>query len=85
MYTYEFLRNACFMRCFHTFFVFANKLIHLFFVAISAVCILRLAEMMENPVGDDDTDINLYQQLHQLEVHGSSRFAWRRGLGKPLG
>ncbi|CAJ1382886.1 unnamed protein product [Effrenium voratum] len=28
----------------------------------------RLAEMMENPVGDDDTDINLYQQLHQLEV-----------------
>ena len=36
--------------------------------------------MMENPVGDDDTDINLYQQLHQLEVHGSSRFAWCRGL-----
>eukprot|EP00434_Breviolum_minutum_P001977 symbB.v1.2.001748.t2/scaffold94.1/size335129/12 len=40
----------------------------------------RLAEMMENPVGDDDTDINLYQQLHQLEVHGSSRFAWCRGF-----
>lgn len=28
----------------------------------------RLAEMMENPVGDDDTDINLLQQLHELEV-----------------
>ncbi|CAE7251790.1 GCS1 [Symbiodinium sp. CCMP2592] len=27
-----------------------------------------LAEMMENPVGDDDTDINLLQQLHELEV-----------------
>ena len=35
----------------------------------------RLAEMMENPVGDDDTDINLYQQLHQLEARD------RRQLG----
>ncbi|CAE7740454.1 MAK3 [Symbiodinium pilosum] len=28
----------------------------------------RLAEMMENPVGDDDTDIDLMQQMHELEV-----------------
>lgn len=34
----------------------------------------RLAEMMENPVGDDDTDINLYQQLHQLEVGAQASF-----------
>ncbi|CAJ1412813.1 unnamed protein product [Effrenium voratum] len=38
----------------------------------------RLAEMMENPVGDDDTDINLYQQLHQLEARD------RRQLGTLL-
>ena len=36
----------------------------------------RLAEMMENPVGDDDTDINLYQQLHQLEAVAAG---WRVG------
>ena len=24
--------------------------------------------MMENPVGDDDTDLNLLQQLHELEA-----------------
>ena len=29
----------------------------------------RLAEMMENPVGDDDTDLNLLQQLHELEAN----------------
>lgn len=28
----------------------------------------RLAEMMENPVGDDDTDIDMMQQMHELEV-----------------
>ena len=51
----------------------------LHFVFISA-CGVRLAEMMENPVGDDDTDINLYQQLHQLEVDGSLPFAWFGGF-----
>eukprot|EP00913_Durusdinium_trenchii_P002851 g2639.t1 len=34
----------------------------------------RLAEMMENPVGDDDTDINLLQQLHELEVGAQLAF-----------
>ncbi len=41
----------------------------------------RLAEMMENPVGDDDTDINLYQQLHQLEVRTAPfPFVWFGGF-----
>jgi len=50
----------------------------------------RLAEMMENPVGDDDTDLNLLQQLHELEVGAQLAFevaekrrsAMRRTLAK---
>eukprot|EP00931_Biecheleriopsis_adriatica_P121981 TRINITY_DN97010_c0_g1_i1.p1 TRINITY_DN97010_c0_g1~~TRINITY_DN97010_c0_g1_i1.p1 ORF type:complete len:768 (+),score=132.54 TRINITY_DN97010_c0_g1_i1:282-2306(+) len=38
-------------------------------IAFWAMCGLeRLAEMMENPLGNDDTDINLMEQLHDLEV-----------------
>eukprot|EP00441_Pelagodinium_beii_P004231 CAMPEP_0197686468 /NCGR_PEP_ID=MMETSP1338-20131121/102536_1 /TAXON_ID=43686 ORGANISM="Pelagodinium beii, Strain RCC1491" /NCGR_SAMPLE_ID=MMETSP1338 /ASSEMBLY_ACC=CAM_ASM_000754 /LENGTH=68 /DNA_ID=CAMNT_0043268415 /DNA_START=1 /DNA_END=204 /DNA_ORIENTATION=- len=28
----------------------------------------KLAEMMENPLGNDDTDIHLMEMLHDLEV-----------------
>ena len=43
---------------------------------IGETAIARLAEMMENPVGDDDTDIDMMQQMHELEAMSGIR--WKR-------
>ncbi|CAE7343488.1 trpD [Symbiodinium sp. CCMP2456] len=48
----------------------------------------RLAEMMENPVGDDDTDIDMMQQMHELEVGLQLSFEMsevRRSMMKRMG